>query len=154
MTVEHLARFYFDDLTIGQRFESGGCIVEADAIRAFATQFDPQPFHVDEAAAKHSFFNGLAASGWHTAAITMRLLVDGGLPFAEGLVGAGAEIAWPSATRPGDILTVLSEIVDLRTSASKPDRGWVTVQCETRTATGKIVQTLRAKMLVVRRGTA
>lgn len=143
--------FYFDDLTVGQRFESGTYTVDADAIRAFARQFDPQSFHVDAEAAAHSFFDGLAASGWHTAAITMRLLVDGGLPFAEGLVGAGAEIAWPSATRPGDVLTVASEIADLRLSASKPDRGWVTVQCETRTAAGAVVQTLRARMLVARR---
>lgn len=141
----------FEDLSVGQRFESGTFTVDADAIRAFATQFDPQPFHVDAEAAKHTFFDGLAASGWHTAAITMRLLVDGGLPFAGGLVGAGAEIAWPSATRPGDSLTVFSEIAELRVSASKPDRGWVTVQSETRTATGKVVQTLRARMLVARR---
>lgn len=141
----------FEDLSVGQRFESRTFTVDADAIRAFATQFDPQPFHVDAEAAKHSFFDGLAASGWHTAAITMRLLVDGGLPFAGGLVGAGAEIAWPSATRPGDSLTVFSEIAELRSSASKPDRGWVTVQSETRTGTGKVVQTLRARMLVARR---
>ena len=144
-------RLYFDDLAVGQRFESGTYTVDADAIRTFARQFDPQPFHVDAEAAKHSFFNGLAASGWHTASITMRLLVDGGLPFANGLVGAGAEIAWPSATRPGDVLTVVSEVADLRSSASKPDRGWVTVQCETRTAAGNVVQTLRARMLVARR---
>lgn len=141
----------FEDLSVGQRFESGTFTVDADAIRAFATQFDPQPFHVDAEAAKQTFFDGLAASGWHTAAITMRLLVDGGLPFAGGLVGAGAEIAWPSATRPGDSLTVFSEIAELRISASKPDRGWVTVQSETRTGTGKVVQTLRARMLVARR---
>lgn len=144
-------RLYFDDLAVGQRFESGTYTVDADAIRTFARQFDPQPFHVDAEAAEHSFFNGLAASGWHTASITMRLLVDGGLPFANGLVGAGAEIAWPSATRPGDVLTVVSEVADLRSSASKPDRGWVTVQCETRTAAGNVVQTLRARMLVARR---
>ncbi len=142
---------HFEELSVGQRFESGSFTVDADAIRAFATQFDPQPFHVDAEAAKQSFFDGLAASGWHTASITMRLLVDGGLPFAGGLVGAGAEIAWPSATRPGDSLTVFSEITELRSSASKPNRGWVTVQSETRTGTGNVVQTLRARMLVARR---
>ena len=142
---------HFEDLSVGQRFESGTFTVDADAIRAFATQFDPQPFHLDAEAAKQTFFDGLAASGWHTASITMRLLVDGGLPFAGGLVGAGAEIAWPNATRPGDSLTVFSEITELRISASKPGRGWVTVQSETRTGTGKIVQTLRARMLVARR---
>ncbi|MDP9095528.1 MAG: MaoC family dehydratase [Pseudomonadota bacterium] len=151
MTIDPSSLLYFDDLSAGLRFESPQFAVTADAICAFALQFDPQPFHVDADAAEQSFFNGLAASGWHTASITMRLLVDGGLPFAGGLVGAGAEIAWPSATRPGDVLIVFSEIIDLRASASKPDRGWVTVQCETRTSTGAVVQTLRARMLVLRR---
>lgn len=144
-------RVYFDDLTVGRRFESSSYTIDADAIRAFALQFDPQPFHTDPEAAKHSFFDGLAASGWHTASVTMRLLVDGGLPFADGLIGAGAQISWPNATRPGDVLTVFSEIVGLKPSASKPSRGWVTVQCETRTATGSVVQTLKARMLVARR---
>ena len=148
---EPFARLYFDDLSVGQRFTSGTYLVDADTIRTFASHYDPQPFHTDAEAAKGTFFGGLAASGWHTASITMRLLADGGLPFAEGLVGAGAEIAWPSATRPGDTLTVVSEIVDLRISASKPERGWVTVQSETRTAVGTVVQTLRARMLVARR---
>ena len=148
---EPIARLHFEDLAVGQRFTSGSYRVDEDAIRTFASQYDPQPFHTDAEAAKGTFFDGLAASGWHTAAITMRLLVDGGLPFGEGLVGAGAEIAWPSATRPGDTLTVISEVVDLRISASKPERGWVTVQSETRTATGNVVQTLRARMLVLRR---
>ena len=92
----------------------------------------------------------MAASGWHTASITMRLLIDGGLPFASGLIGAGADIKWPTATRPGDTLTVFSEIAELRASTSQPDRGWVTVQSETRSATS-VLQTLRTRMLVFRR---
>ena len=78
--------------------------ITAEAIKAFAAEFDPQPFHLDEAAAEGSFFGGLAASGWHTAALTMRMLADGGLPIAGGLIGAGGEIAWPRPTRPGDVL--------------------------------------------------
>lgn len=147
-------RYYFEDLTVGQRFESGSYTLGGDEIREFARRFDPQPFHTDPEAARDSFFRGLAASGWHTASITMRLLVDGGLPFASGLIGAGAEVAWPNATRPDDTLTVYSEIVDLRASSSRPDRGWVTVQSETRTATQTVVQTLRARMIVFRRPAA
>lgn len=148
---EPIRRYYFEDLHVGQRFESSSYTVTAAEIREFAFRFDPQPFHTDEDAARHSFFRGLAASGWHTASITMRLLVDGGLPFASGLIGAGAEITWPNATRPGDTLTVYSEIAELRASTSRPDRGWVTVLSETRTNSATVVQTVRPKMLVFRR---
>ena len=133
-------RLFFEDLSVGQRFESGTYTVEADEIRDFASRYDPQDFHLDDEAARHTFFGGLAASGWHTAAITMRLLIDGGLPFAKGLIGANAEIAWPHATRPGDTLSVVTTIAELRPSGSHPDRGWVTVSAETSTATGQIVQ--------------
>jgi acyl dehydratase len=101
---------YLDDLPVGQRFTSQRHVVDEAAIKAFASQFDPQPFHLDNDAAKDSLFSGLAASGWHTAAITMRLLVESGLPLAGGLVGAGGELSWPQPTRPGDILQVESEI--------------------------------------------
>ncbi|MDT7952822.1 MAG: MaoC family dehydratase [Acetobacteraceae bacterium] len=146
--------YFLDDLRVGQTFETAGYTVDADAIREFAGRFDPQPFHLDEQAARGTVFAGLAASGWHTAAITMRLLVDGGLPFSGGLIGAGAEISWPNPVRPGDVLSVASEIVDLRPSGSKPDRGWATVRSETRTADGTVVQTLLARLLVFRRPTA
>ena len=148
---EPARRYYFEDLAVGQRFESASYTLDSVEIREFARRFDPQPFHTDEIAAKDSFFGGLAASGWHTAAITMRLLIDGGLPFASGLIGAGADLTWPNATRPGDTLTVFSQIAELRASSSRPDRGWVTVTSETRTATATVVQTLRTRMLVFRR---
>src|SRR5882724_10248696 len=99
------ARLYLDDLQVGQRFTSGTYLFEEARIKAFAAEFDPQPFHLDESAAQASVFKGLAASGWHTAA-AMRLLVTGGLPFANGIVGLGREVAWPRPTRPGDILRV------------------------------------------------
>src|SRR6202049_457682 len=102
--------------------------MEAARIKEFAAEFDPQPFHLDDAAAKPSIFKGLAASGWHTAAVAMRLLVAGGLPFANGLLGLGGEIAWPRPTRPGDILHVESEIVEITPSRSKPHKGIVTVR--------------------------
>jgi len=145
---------YLEDLHVGQRFASGAHAVDEEQIKAFAGQFDPQPFHLDDATAKHTMFAGLAASGWHTAAITMRLLVDGGAPIAGGVIGAGGEIAWPKPTRPGDILQVKSEILDVTPSRSRPDRGMVTVRSETFNQRGEIVQTLTAKLIVPRRPAA
>jgi acyl dehydratase len=145
---------YLVDLHVGQRFASGAHAVDEAQIKAFAGQFDPQPFHLDDATAKHTMFAGLAASGWHTAAITMRLLVDGGAPIAGGVIGAGGEIAWPKPTRPGDILQVKSEILDVTPSRSRPDRGMVTVRSETFNQRGEIVQTLTAKLIVPRRPAA
>ena len=142
---------YLEDLVVGQRFSSGTRRIDADQITAFAREFDPQPFHLDAEAARHTLFGGLAASGWHTAAITMRLFVDGGLPLAGGLIGAGGEITWPAPTRPGDVLQVHSEIVDIRPSRSKPDRGIVTFRSETRNQRDEIVQIFTGKIVVPRR---
>jgi acyl dehydratase len=142
---------YLEDLQSGQRFYSGSIGISAEQIIAFATQFDPQPFHLDVQAATASIFQGLVASGWHTAALTMRLLVDGGLPIAGGAIGTGGEIAWPRPTRPGDVLSVESEILEIRPSRSKPDRGMVTAKCETRNQHGEIVQSMTCKLLVLRR---
>ena len=144
-------RLYLGDLHVGQRFTSGSHAVDEDQITRFAREFDPQPFHLDDAAAKGTLFAGLAASGWHTAAITMRLLVDGGAPLAGGIVGVGGEIGWPRATRPGDILHVESEVVQVTPSRSRPDRGIVTIRSETRNQRGDVVQTFVAKVVVPRR---
>jgi acyl dehydratase len=145
------ATLYLEDLRVGQRFVSDAHQIDEKQIRAFAEQFDPQPFHLDAEGAKATFFRGLVASGWHTAAITMRLLVGGGMPIAGGLVGAGAEIAWPRPVRPGAVLHVESEILELRPSRSRPDRGLVTVRSETRDQLGEVVQVLVAKLVVPRR---
>ena len=142
---------YLDDLHVGQRFVSGTHLLDEEQIRAFARQFDPQPFHLDPEAAKETLFEGLVASGWHTAAVTMRLLVESGLPLAGGIVGAGGEIAWPTPARPGAALRVESEILELRPSRSRPDRGLVTVRSETRDQAGETVQVLVAKLVVPRR---
>lgn len=120
-------------------------------IKAFAAEFDPQAFHIDESAANASIFHGLAASGWHTAAVTMRLLTTGGLPFATGLVGVGAEISWPRPTRPGDTLRVESEIVEILPSRSKPNQGIATVRNLTFNQNGETVQILTTKILVFKR---
>ena len=154
MTQEDPALFYLDDLSVGQRFVSATHVVGAAEVKAFARQFDPQPFHLDEESAKDTFFAGLAASGWHVAAITMRLLVEGGAPIAGGVIGAGGEIGWPRPTRPGDVLQVESEVVEIAPSRSRPERGIVTVRTETRNQRGEAVQTFAAKLVVHRRPTS
>lgn len=143
---------YLDDLTVGQRFASNGTYrLEAEDIVAFARAYDPQPFHLDADAAKATIFGGLAASGWQTAAITMRLTVESNLPLAGGFVGGGGEIIWPSPTRPGDVLRVRSEILDVRVSRSKPDRGVVTFRTETLNQRDEIVQVFTCQVVVPRR---
>ncbi len=145
------APFYFDDLYVGQRFVSGTHLVDEEQIMAFARQFDPQPFHTDPEAAKSTLFQGLVASGWHTAAITMRLLVGSGLTIAGGMVGAAGELNWPRPTRPGFILQVETEVIELRPSRSRPDRGLATIRSETKNQLGEVVQVLIAKLVVPRK---
>ena len=139
---------FLGDLHVGQRFTSETHAIDEAQIKAFAIQFDPQPFHLDDAAAKGTLFGGLAASGWHTAAVTMRLLVDGGAPIAGGIIGAGGEVAWPQPTRPGDILTVQSEVLEIKPSRSNADRGTVTMRSETLNQRGEIVQKMTATLMV------
>lgn len=147
-------RFYLDDMRVGQRFVSAAHALDERQVKAFAAEFDPQSFHLDEEAAKASLFGGLVASGWHTAAITMRLLVGGGAPIGGGIIGLGGEITWPCPTRPGDVLRVESEIVDIKPSRSRRDRGMVTVRIETKNQRDEIVQILVGKLVVPRRPTA
>lgn len=142
---------YLDDLHTGQRFTSGSHALDDAQIKAFAALYDPQPFHLDDAAARGTLFGGLAASGWHTAAVTMKLLVEGGAPIAGGIVGAGSELQWPRPTRPGDVLTVESEVVEVAPSRSRPDRGIVTVRSETRNQHGEAVQITTSRLVVFRR---
>jgi len=144
-------RLYLEDVFVGQRFVTGTYTMTADAIKAFATDYDPQPFHTDEDAAKDTFFCGLAASGWHTAAVTMRLQIDSGPPIAGGMIGAGGEISWPRPTRPGDVLQVESEITEVKPSKSRPERGFATMKSETKNQNGEVVQLLVVKLLVWRR---
>jgi acyl dehydratase len=142
---------YLDDMQVGQRFISATYQMTEERIKTFAAEFDPQPFHLDEAAAQVSVFRGLAASGWHTAAVAMRLLVTGGLRFAAGAVGLGGEIEWPQPTRPGDILHVEAEIVEIIPSRSKPNQGIVRVRNTTLNQIGDPVQIFTAKILAFKR---
>jgi acyl dehydratase len=146
-----MAELYLEDFAVGQRFTSATHAMDVEQIKTFAAQFDPQSFHTDEVAAETSFFHGLAASGWHTAAITMSLLVKSGMPIAGGLIGAGCELAWPRPTRPGDVLQVESEVLAVTPSRSRPERGMITLKSETKNQKGEVVQVLTSKMLVWRR---
>jgi acyl dehydratase len=141
---------FLEDLHIGQRFVSGAHQLDAEQIMAYARQYDPQPFHIDPVAAKDTMFGGLAASGWHTMSLTMRLLVES-VPLARGVIGGGGEIAWPKATRPGDAIHVVSEIVDIIPSRSRPERAMVVLRSETRNQKDEVVQILTAKLVVYRR---
>lgn len=142
---------YLDDIRAGDRFTSGEHALDEAQIKAFATQFDPQPFHLDHDAAQATIFGGLAASGWHTASVTMKLMVTSGMRIAGGIVGAGGELQWPRPTRPGDVLHVEIEVLEVRPSASRPDRGMVTVRSETKNQRGEVVQVLTSKMVIPRR---
>ena len=143
---------YLDDLSVGQQFVTGSHTLDEAQIKAFAAQFDPQPFHLDAEAAKATLFKGLVASGWHTAAITMRLLVDSGVPLAGGLIGPGGSLKWPRPARPGDVLTVYGETTEV--TPSKPDRGTIGIKAETRNQRGDVVQSFTATLLVPRRAQA
>jgi acyl dehydratase len=145
-------RLYLEDFVVGQIFRSARLRVEEAEIKSFAAQFDPQPFHLDAAAAKTTLFGGLAASGWHTAALTMRLLVDGGAPVAGGIIGAGTdELRWPRPVRPGDELRVESEVLDIRPSRSRPQQGLVKMRTTTFNQNDEPVQVMLANLLVPRR---
>ena len=145
---------YFDDFTPGRKFVSGTYEMKLEEILEFASKYDPQPFHMDEDAARKSVFRGLVASGWHTMAVTMRLLVKGGVPVAGGLVGLGAELGWPRPTLPGDVLQVHTEILESNLSKSKPDRGTVTMRSETRNQRGEVVLDFKGRVVVPRRPAA
>ena len=146
------APLYYEDLAVGQTFGTGRFMVEPDMITAFAAEFDPQPFHLDQDAARASLFGGLVASGWHTAALTMRLLVGGELQIAGGLIGLGAEeLRWPRPVRPGDVLRVESEVLGLRPSESHPGRGLVRVRNTTLNQDGEPVMVMVVTMIVPRR---
>lgn len=144
------AKRYLEDLAVGDSFISGEYTITRAEIIDFAQRYDPQPFHLSEEAARHSLFGGLAASGWHTAAVSMRLLVQS-LPLAGGVIGAGGEISWPRPTRPGDVLRVRSEIVQIVPSRSKPDRAIVLLQSETLNKNAEVAQRFVSKLVVFRR---
>ena len=144
---------YLEDFAVGQKYATASLVVDAADIKAFAAQYDPQPFHLDEADAAKTFFGGLAASGWHTAALTMRLLVEGEMKPAGGIIGAGFdEFRWPKPVRPGDTLRVESEILEVRESKSRPRQGLIKVRTTTLNQDGDAVQVFVGSLVVPRRG--
>lgn len=146
---------YLDDFAVGQVFRSGRIRVEADRIKSFAAEFDPQPFHLDPEAATHTFFRGLVASGWHTAALTMRLLADSELKPAGGIIGLGfEELRWPRPVRPGDELSLQTEVLEVRPSQSRPEQGLIKIRVTTLNQTGEAVLTQVGTLLVRRRASA
>ena len=147
-----MTEHYLEDFATGQTFKTGRHRVDKEQIFAFARQFDPQPFHTDEHAALQSPFQGLAASGWHTAGMTMRLMVDGEFKPAGGILGVGfEELSWPRAVRPGDELHAVSEVLEVRPSKSRPDRGLIRVRTTTFNQNGEPVMIFTGNLLVPRR---
>ncbi len=143
---------YLDDFQVGQVFGSGRLIVDGAQIREFAAQLDPQPFHLDHEAARYTFFKSLAASGWHTAALTMRLLVESTFKPAGGIIGAGIdELRWPRPVRPGDELRVETEILEIRPSRSRPEQGMIRARTTTMNQNGEVVQVYVGNLIVARR---
>jgi acyl dehydratase len=143
---------YFEDYAVGQKFGSARRKrVEATESKDFAAEYDPQPFHLDETAALDSTFAGLAASGWHTAAMTMSLLVPGEFRPAGGIIGFGGELQWLKPVRPGDELHVESEIIELRESRSRPYQGLIRVRVTTLNQHDEAVQTFTPTLLVQKR---
>ncbi len=147
-----MTALYLEDFEVGQTFTSDRMTVTEEEIIAFATRFDPQPFHLDPEAAKSTFFGGLAASGWHTAALTMRLLVGGEMTPAGGIIGAGFEqLTWPRPVRPGDTLHVVSEVLEVRPSRSRPTQGRIKVRSRTLNQNDDVVQDLVGSLVVMAR---
>src|SRR5258707_10364914 len=152
MTDGKMTKQYLEDYSVGQLYQSGQLRIDKAQIIAFAAQFDPQPYHLDEEAARKSVFGGLAASGWHTAALTMRLLVESEFGPADGILGVGFdELSWPRPVRPGDELHVESEVLEVRPSKSRPDRGMIITRNTTFNHNNEAVQVFTAKLIVPRR---
>ena len=144
---------FLEDYEVGQILAGSMRIkVEAERVKSFAAEFDPQPFHLDDEAAQATLFRGLAASGWHTAAITMRLLVESDLKPANGIIGGGFdELRWPRPVRPGDELRVESEILEIRPSKSRPEQGMLKARATTYNQNNEAVQISVCNLVVPRR---
>lgn len=146
-------RLYFEDLHVGQRFVSDTYTVTESEIIEFASKYDPQAFHIDPEAAKHLFFGGLVASGWHTAAIGMRLLITSGMQLGDGAIGIGGEILWTKPLRPGDTLHLEGEILEVNPSRSHPDRGSIVARMETHNQHNEVIQVFTGKIIVPKQPT-
>ena len=144
-------KLYLEDLYSGQRFLSGPYEMTEKRMKEFAAEFDPQPFHLDDGAGQQSVFKGLAASGWHTAAATMRMLVESDLALSEGIVGVGGEISWPRPTRAGDVLRIESEVLEITPSRSKPMQGIARIRTTTLNQRDEVAQLFTSAVVVFRK---
>ena len=143
---------YLEDLTPGRVFRGGPVTLTEEAIIAFAELYDPQPFHTDPLAAQdHPLFRGLAASGWHTAAISMLMITQAMGEIAGGVIGGGGDLQWPRPTRPGDTLRVECEVLEVTPSRSRPDRGSYLARHRTLNQAGEEVQVFTARGVAPRR---
>jgi len=142
---------YLEDFKVGDRFVSARHTIDAAQIVKFAAEFDPQPFHLEDAAGKQSLFGGLVASGWHTASIAMRLMLESDFKIVGGSIGGGGDLKWTKPVRPGDTLQVHGEVLEVSPSRTHPDRGSILVRSETRDQIGEVVQVFTARMIVPRR---
>jgi acyl dehydratase len=150
--MNQLSGRYLEDFAVGQTFSSGRLRIDKERIFAFAAEFDPQPFHLDEAAARHSIFDGLCASGWHTLAVTMRLLLESELKPAGGIIGAGLdECRWPRPVRPDDELRVECQVLEVRPSKSRSEQGLIKLRTTTLNQDGEAVLVYVANLVVLRR---
>jgi len=150
--MNHLNEHYLEDFAVGHTFGSGRLRIDGERALAFAAEFDPQPFHLDEAAARRSIFGGLTASGWHTAAVTMRLMVETQLKPAGGIIGAGLdEFRWPRPVRPGDELRVECEVIEIRPSKSRPELGLIKLRTTTLNQDDEPVLVHVVNLVVLRR---
>lgn len=155
MSTAERPQMFYEDLTLGATYRSPTIEVSTEEAIAFAQRYDPQPFHTDAAAAARSVFGGLVASGWMTAALTMRLMVSGEFHFGPGVVGLGIDtLRWPRPVRPGDKLTAVVEVMAMRPSGSKPEYGIVKIQTTTTNQQGEIVQSMVSNILMPRRPAA
>lgn len=143
---------YFEDLKVGEKFNTAEHTMTAEEIVAFARQYDPQVFHTDAEGAKGSLFGQLVASGWHTAAVSMSLMVRGEMPLNGGVIGHTVDnLRWPRPVRPGDRLRVVMEVIELGAEPSRTGRGRLKLHCRTLNQEGKAVQEMTANLLVARR---
>ena len=150
--MDQLSERYLEDFVVGQTFGSGRLRIDGERALAFAAEFDPQPFHLDEAAARRSIFGGMTASGWHTAAVTMRLLVETEFKPAGGIIGAGFdECRWPRPVRPGDELRIECEVLEVRPSKSRPEQGLIKLRTTTLNQDGAGVLVHVLNLVVLRR---
>ncbi len=135
-----------ETLEIGQTFTSDSLLITKDKIIAFAKEFDPQPFHLDEDEAKQTFFNELVASGWHTSSVTMKLILQS-MPFKHGMVGSGGQVSWKRPVKPNDSLHVTTKIINIKPAKNNANQIYLTLECQTLNQFNRVCQIMEANVI-------